>query len=172
VLRPHRPFVLKRLVVGLLLGLVIGGLLGYGLFSVFPTAMGGILAYAFAAVTGVIVGLVAGKPIWAKEGAIEAGLKAFVGALLGCGILFGLRFLSFKVPAVAMFPAEEIGKHPLASLMAISTVLAMFYEIDNDAPKDEPKARIAGPKSRVATDDDASLGEEEEAPRAKKRSGS
>ncbi|MGZ3422095.1 MAG: hypothetical protein ACXVEF_37010 [Polyangiales bacterium] len=166
---------LKRLVVGLILGLVIGGFLGYGLFQLLPTAMSGILAYAFAAVTGVIVGLVAGKPIWAKGGAIEAGLKAFVGALLACGILFGLRFLSFKVPAVAMFPAEEIGKHPLASLMAISTVLAMFYEIDNDAPKEEPKARLSsvgGPKARVAADDLEGLDEEEAAPPAKKRSGS
>jgi hypothetical protein len=161
---------LKRLVVGLILGLVIGGLIGYGLFQVLPTVMGGVLGYAFAAATGVIVGLVAGKPIWAKGGAIEAGLKAFVGALLACGMLFGLRFLSLKIPALAGFPEAEIGRHPLASLMAISTLLALFYEADNTPEPEEAKARIAegGGKARIA-DDDLGLDEEEEAPPAKKR---
>src|SRR5690242_8768720 len=87
---------LKRLLLGLLIGLAIGGLIagvaieGLGLLS-FTGTGGAALAYVFAAVTGVLVGLVAGKPIWAKGGQIEAGLKAFFGALLGAGLMFAIR---------------------------------------------------------------------------------
>lgn len=102
---------LKRLLVGIVLGVVIGGLLGFGLFQVLPGAMAGVLGYPFAAATGVLVGLVAGKPIWAKGAQIEAGLKAFVGALLSMGILFGLRFLGLTIPEVAGIPAAELGRH-------------------------------------------------------------
>ena len=163
---------LKRLLVGLVLGLVIGGLLGYGLFQVFPTAMAGMLGYAFAAATGVLVGLVAGKPIWAKGAQIEAGLKAFVGALLSMGILFGIRFIGLTIPAVAGIPAAELGQHALASLMAISTVLAVFYEIDNTGGDEDEgdKKRVAPEKARIADgSDDELLDEEEPAQKKSKR---
>lgn len=160
---------LKRLIVGLVIGVVLGGLLGYGLFQVLPWAMGGVLGYAFAAVTGVLVGLVAGKPIWAREAAVEAGLKAFVGALLSVGILFGIRYLGVTIPALADLPAAEIGRHPIASLAAIATVLAVFYELDNNGGEDEaPKARVAGDKARIASNGVDAL-EEEEAPAAAKK---
>jgi hypothetical protein len=84
---------LKRLIVGLILGTVIGAVvaavlvqgLGMALFS------NAVFAYLAAAATGVITGLVAGKPIWAADGKIEAGLKAFFGILLGLGAMFVLR---------------------------------------------------------------------------------
>lgn len=161
---------LKRLLVGLVIGLLVGGLLGYGLFQVLPSAMAGALGYAFAAVTGVIVGLVAGKPIWAKEGGIEAGLKAFVGALLAMGILFGIRYLGLQIPAVAEIPTAEIGRHPIASLAVISTLLAVFYELDNTGGgEDAPKARVAGDKARIATGETDVLDDEEQIAAKKKR---
>ena len=46
-------------------------------------APGVIVAYAAAVVTGIVVGLVAGKPIWAEDARIEAGTKAIAGAILG-----------------------------------------------------------------------------------------
>lgn len=163
---------LKRLIVGIILGVVIGGLLGFGLFQLWPTAMSGALAYAFAAATGVIVGLVAGKPIWAKGAQIEAGLKAFVGALLSMGILFGVRYLGVTIPEVAGIPAAEIGRHAIGSLLTISTLLAIFYELDNTGGDEEEgdKKRIAPEKKRVSTDGlDEPL--EEEEPAAKKKAG-
>lgn len=162
---------LKRLLVGLLIGVVLGGLLGYGLFQVLPTAMAGILAYAFAAATGVLVGLVAGKPIWAKGAAVEAGLKAFVGALLAMGILFGIRFIGVTIPAMAEFPAAELGRHPLTALGAIAVLLSVFYELDNTGGDEEeaPKARVAGDKARIATDGVDGLEEEEPSAAAKKK---
>lgn len=164
---------LKRLLVGLVLGVVIGGLVGFGLFQLWGGAMAGVLGYAFAAATGVLVGLVAGKPIWAKGAQIEAGLKAFVGALLSMGILFGIRFLGVTIPEVAGIPAAEIGRHAVGSLVAIATVLAVFYELDNTGGDDEkegaPKARIAGDKTRIAGGDGVDEVEEEEAVAKKKQ---
>src|SRR5260221_13596760 len=87
---------LKRLAFGLLFGLLVGGLLaaavikGLGMLA-FTGTGGAVLAYVFAAVTGVLVGLVAGKPIWASGGQIEAGLKAVAGAIGSLGAMFAMR---------------------------------------------------------------------------------
>jgi hypothetical protein len=166
---------LKRLLLGIVLGVILGGLLGYGLFQVLPGAMAGVLGYVFAAATGVVVGLVAGKPIWAKGAAIEAGLKAFVGALLSMGLLFGIRFVGVTIPEVAGIPAAELGKHAVASLTTIATLLAIFYELDNTGgdETDAPKKRVAraatdGDKTRVATEDDLLEGEEPAARKGKR----
>ncbi len=168
---------LKRLLLGLVLGLLVGGLLGVGIAQVIPGAMTGVFGYAFAAVAGVLVGLVAGKPIWAKGAQIEAGLKSFFGALLGAGILFGLRYVPFTLPALAGFPAAELGRHAVASLAAVATILAIFYELDNTGEPEEekPKARVASggsDKARLASSGSAGgddLDAEEEKPKAKQR---
>src|SRR5271170_1592032 len=88
---------LRRLLIGLVLGLVVGGLAAAGLvaglhMTMFDAGTGGIvLAYIAAALTGVLTGLVAGKPIWASGAKIEAGLKAFFGALIAGGLMFAAR---------------------------------------------------------------------------------
>src|SRR4051794_35712085 len=138
---------LKRLIVGLILGTVIGAVvaavlvqgLGMVLFS------NAVFAYLAAAATGVITGLVAGKPIWAADGKIEAGLKAFFGILLGLGGMFALRtWANFQVD-LSMFKAGEgfLGYLPATSLPIIAGVLAAFYEIDN-SPSDNKKDDESG----------------------------
>lgn len=160
----------KRLVVGLVMGVLIGGLFGFGLAQLSTGLMAGALGYLLAAATGVLTGLVAGKPIWAKGAQIEAGLKAGVGALLGAGLLFGLRFVPLSLPTLAGIPGAELGRHAVASLAAVSTLLAVFYELDNDSSSDEGegKKRVdagASTGARVSTADD--LADEDEAPAAK-----
>ena len=59
---------LGRLLIGIVKGLIVGGLVGFGLAKLGIAAPGAVIAYLAAALTGVLVGLVAGKPIWAKEG--------------------------------------------------------------------------------------------------------
>jgi hypothetical protein len=165
---------LKRLGIGLAIGIVVGVALGYGLFQVFPAAMAGALGYVFAAITGVVVGLVAGKPIWAKGAGVEAGLKAGIGAVLSCALLFGIRFLGFSVPAVAGIPSAPIGHHAIGALLAISTVLAVFYELDNSGSEEDEKnaptrKRVEGeaPSKRMRM---TAEGEDEEvAPPSKKK---
>ena len=87
---------LRRLLVGLILGAIVGGLVAAGLVAglhvlLFAGTTGVVLAYLTAAATGVLTGLVAGKPIWASGAKIEAGLKAFFGALIAAGLMFAAR---------------------------------------------------------------------------------
>ena len=65
---------LKRLLLGLIVGAVVGGRGCCGDHLAGLAAHGAMLGtYALAAAVGAAVGLVAGKPIWAKGGGIEAG---------------------------------------------------------------------------------------------------
>jgi hypothetical protein len=89
---------LIRLVLGLLKGLAIGGLVGFGLAKLGLAAPAALFAYTAAALVGALVGLIAGKPIWAADGRIEAGLKAGFGALLATGLMALARSLGFAMP--------------------------------------------------------------------------
>jgi hypothetical protein len=143
---------LRRLLLGLVLGLVVGGLLAAGLVAglkveTFVGSGGGALAYAAAALTGVMTGLVAGKPIWASGAKVEAGLKAFFGALLGAGAMFALRQWAGGWPLDLHFvgaggPAA-VGDLPAASLPIIAAVLCGLFELDNTGDVD-----VAGSAAR------------------------
>ncbi len=172
----------KRLVVGLSIGLVTGIVLAValvqGLNVSFMTAGGAVLAYLAAAASGGIVGLVTGKPIWASEGKIESILKAAVGAVLALGGMWLLRrFGTMPLDLTALKAGiGPIGELPFTSLPIITGVLGAFYEIDNTpADKDdESKGEKGGGKVRVADKAAASEEaeeeeEEEEAPKAKKK---
>ena len=152
---------LRRLFLGLVLGLVVGGLVAAGFVQglhilTFGEGTGGALfAYASAAVTGVLTGLVAGKPIWASGAKIEAGLKAFFGALLAAGLLFALRQWGGGIPVpVTPFTPDTLseavrhaGDLPVMALPMVAAVLGGFFEIDN-TPGDESESK--GPRKRVA----------------------
>lgn len=173
---------LKRLIVGLVLGGVIGAVVaavlvqGLGWLT-FPN---GIVAYLAAAATGVVAGLVAGKPIWSADGKIEAGLKAFFGALLGLGGMFALRsWVNFDLD-LEMLKAGHgtVGQLPAASLPLIAMLLAGFYELDNsgssdkkdEESKDGASKNESGKKVRVAKEEEVEEEEEEEErPAAKKK---
>lgn len=167
---------IKRLVVGLLFGLLVGGLLaaavikGIGRLD-FIDGTGAVLAYVFAAVTGVLVGLVAGKPIWSKGGQIEAGLKAFFGALLASGMMFALRrWVSFDVDlhSLGIGPgATPAGMLPAVSLPLIAAILGAFYEADNTPePAEGDKDKKAESKTAASANGKkvrvAGKGEEED----------
>lgn len=150
---------LRRLFVGLVLGLVVGGLVAAGLVQglhmlAFPDGTGGaLMAYLTAAVTGVLTGLVAGKPIWAAGARIEAGLKAFFGALLAAGLMFALRQWAGGVhlPVTELTPAGSvIGSLPVASLPAVAALLGAFFELDNTGGDQEGDKKGGGAKKRVA----------------------
>jgi hypothetical protein len=177
---------LKRLLLGLVIGLVVGGVAagvaieGLGLVT-FVGAGGAAIAYVLAAFTGVLVGLVAGKPIWAKGGQIEAGLKAFFGALLGAGLMFAIRsWLGVTVDLGALHAgAGAIGTLPAASLPVIAMLLGGFYELDNTGDSDDDdkkgdkkapaKAGAAKKGVRVAKGEDDAEADEESPASAKKQ---
>jgi len=132
--------------------------------ALFPAGAGGAaLAYLTAAGTGVLTGLVAGKPIWAANAKIEAGLKAFFGALLGAGLMFVLRqWVHFAPDLPMLVPGEaadlvkvaEVGSLPAVALPLVAALLGGFFELDNTGAKDEGDAKAGGgaggTKKRVA----------------------
>ncbi len=182
---------LGRLLIGFVKGIILGGLVGFGLAKLGFAAPPAILAYVAAAVTGVLIGLIAGKPIWAKDAKIEAGMKAVVGALLAGGLMYAARrFLTMPVPLAlgplggfneslneAASSAGTIGGLALTSLAAVAAVLGGFYEADNtpgdtseaaktEAKEPSSKKRIAA--AAEADDDDEAEAEADKKQRAKR----
>jgi len=162
---------LGRLLIGIVKGLMVGSLLGFGLVKLGAAVPGVILAYLAAAVTGVLVGLIAGKPIWAKDAKIEAGTKAFVGALLALGLMAAARtWLLVELPVSFGSLAPEHGAHltlggfAMTSLAAIAALLGGFYEADNDSTGEEAAlaAGESGKSERQRIAASQSAGEEEE----------
>jgi hypothetical protein len=170
----------KRLFVGLVIGLVMGGLVaaalikGLGVLTFAGTGGAVFLAYVAALVTGASIALVAGKPVWAKGAWIEIGLKAFFGSVLAAAGMFALRRWGGITVDLSRFGAGTgtLGSLPATSLPIIATVLSVLFEVDNTdppeakvAPKPAASQRIAGggaaKGARVATDEADREGEEE-----------
>jgi hypothetical protein len=150
-----------RLVIGLLKGLVIGALVGYGLAAAGLAVPGAAIAYPVAAIVGILVALIAGKPIWAKDARIEVGMKAAAGALLAPGLLWlARRFLGFEIPfdlstlpgLKAMSSPATFGMFSATSMAAVAALLAAFFDADNQpGAQEEPPAKGGAAKQRVAT---------------------
>ncbi len=152
---------LRRLFIGLVLGLIIGGLAAAVFVAglkvlVFEGAGGLALAYLAVSIVGAVTGLIAGKPIWASDAKVEAGLKAVFGALLGAGAMFALRQWASSWTADLSFlgaggPAA-IGALPAASLPLIAATLGALFELDNTEekktdPKPSERKRVAPQRS-------------------------
>ena len=158
---------LGRLLLGLVKGLLIGALLGFGLAKLGLGAPIALIAYPAAALGGILVGLVAGKPIWAKDAKIEAGMKAFVGAILGAGLMFAARrWLTMEValPLQGLVEAKAasgaIGMLAITSLAMITAVLGGFYEADNDPAEGGAGGASTGKRVTTGQRVGASAGED------------
>ena len=170
---------LKRLIIGLITGFIMGAIVAAVLVKGLAlTVFSGTLAYVFAAVTGVFVGLVAGKPIWAKGGQIEAGLKAVVGAVVGAVAMLALRrWVEVPVDLSAIGAGYGVlGSLPAASLPIIAAILGALYGLDNTDEPDEAKkadkpakAGAAAKKVRVAASDASEEEADAEPPKRAKR---
>ena len=130
----------RRLLLGLLLGLVVGGLMAVAVVAglkmpAFGGGIGAAIGYAVSSLTGVLTGLVAGKPIWASGAKIEAGLKAVFGALLGAGLMFALRTWAtswtIDIGLLGVAGHGSVGELPAASLPLIAAALGSLFELDN-----------------------------------------
>ena len=155
-----------RLLFGILKGLLVGGLLGFGLTQIpaFASALPAWIAYIAAPLAGIIVGLIAGKPIWAEGGKIEAGLKAGAGALLGALLMWGVRWLLGGVSLGALgVQGAALGSYAITSLAIVASTLGAFYDADNTPEAaDAKKDPAANPKVRVAAPNAAEFEDEEE----------
>jgi hypothetical protein len=164
---------LKRLVLGLVIGVVVGGVAAAVLVSglhvlAFTGDFGALLAYGAAATTGALTGLVAGKPVWAADAKVEAGLKAFFGALLAAGAMFALRQWGqgWTLDLAPLHAGGEgpIGALPAASLPLIAAVLGGLLELDNsDASADPAQRKRVAPPSGASSRSSARVEEDEDA---------
>ncbi len=143
---------LRRLILGLVFGLIVGGAVAFGLVQLgvtsFASGGGEAFAYLSSAVAGALTGAVAGKPICASGAKIEAGLKSFFGALLAVGAMFALQrwgagITSPSVSALGGDGVKPVVELPMMSLPLIAGALGALFGLDNtDEPaKDEPRAR-------------------------------
>jgi hypothetical protein len=143
---------LRRLILGLVFGLIVGGAVAFGLVQLgvasFASGGGEAFAYLSSAVAGALTGAVAGKPMWASGAKIEAGLKSFFGALLAVGAMFALQrwgagITSPNVSALGGDGVKPVVELPMMSLPLIAGVLGALFGLDNteEPAKDEPRAR-------------------------------
>lgn len=153
---------LKRLILGLVKGLVIGGALGaavfFGLTHLHPLT--GIGAYGLYALVGALAGVLAGKAPWIKGAWVEALLKGLFGVAVGAGLYaLASRFLGVDVPAlIDGSVAMKLSEHPLLMAPGIATLFAALVELDNTGEAEpEPKSGV-----RIRSIDDIKVDEDEE----------
>lgn len=143
---------LRRLLLGLLKGALVGGVLGALLvFGLGVPVMQAWLAYLAAVVVGALTGLVAGKPIWASGARVEAGLKAAAGAIVaGVGMIAVRRWLNVNLDLGALGKGG-LGSLSIVSLPLIATVLGLLFEADNTGDDGPPvtKKRVEPDKLRL-----------------------
>jgi hypothetical protein len=159
----------RRSLLGLGEGLLIGAALGIafvrGLGLVAPG--GGVLAL-LGALAGFAVGLVAGRPIWARDAKTEALLKSAAGALGGFGLTFALRhWLKVQIDLDRYsLGAGPAGQLAAVTLPAVAAALGLLFELDDDGRRSSDDSGVRRPaKRRVgARNADPATSENEEQP--------
>jgi hypothetical protein len=157
---------LRRVLLGLVKGVLIGGVLAAALIEgLGVTVFGGLLAYATAVVVGALAGVFAGKPFWAKDARIEVALKAAVGAAVAAAMMFALRKWVTAEVDLSAFGAGAVGSLPAVTLPLIATFLALVFELDNtkEVPANDEAAAIAPSKQRLEDEGDELADVEDEA---------
>jgi hypothetical protein len=134
---------LARTVLGLLTGLFFGTIVAAALvFGLGQASLPFWLATTAIALTGALVGLVAGKPIWAEGARIEAGLKSGFGALMAGVGLFLLHRYTGIVSATVLpigHGAVRAGEVSVLAFPLVAATLTTLFEIDN-TPEGEKEA--------------------------------
>ncbi|MBL8601428.1 MAG: hypothetical protein JNK72_05840 [Myxococcales bacterium] len=151
---------MKRLVIGLVKGLLVGGALGAALhFGLGATTLIGPLAYVFYAVVGALAGLLAGRPAWREGAGVAAILRAVFGLGVGVGLYALAGLLKFEVPLAGVGAGHTLQQIPLLLAPTIATVYATLVEVDDGGENPEPAVQS---KVRINLEDIKV--DEEEAP--------
>ena len=160
---------LRRLLLGLAEGLALGLALGVAAARGIGLASpGGAVALLLGALAGFATGLVAGRPIWARNAKTEALLKAAAGAVAGAGVSFALRrWLSVAVDLTSFsLGAGPAGHLPALTVPAVTTLLALFFELDDDGTRTPPlhsaeRRRFDSERSDPSSSDEPDESDEE-----------
>lgn len=143
----------RRLFLGLFEGVSIGAGLAAASARLGLGAPGSVLLALLAGVAGFLVGLVAGRPIWARNAKTEALLKGGAGALVGA---VGSVALGHWLTLPVNLAAYTLGAGPAGSLAAVvlpavACTLGLFFELDDTggAPR-TPQVGAGDGKQRLA----------------------
>ncbi|HVV82818.1 MAG TPA: hypothetical protein VHE35_07045 [Kofleriaceae bacterium] len=160
-----------KLILGLLKGLVVGVAVGYGAFA---AGLGGGFHWLTYGIIGALVGLVAGRPLWAlitdKEGTTWVSvLKAIFGYGVGVGIyaLVAKVWGGFRLD-ISFLSAQSRLVQDWQPVMggAIGAFLGAFFEID-DAIGGDDKDKKAAPAAKKSLPAPAGPARPRPVPRAK-----
>lgn len=154
---------LKRLGLGLLKGLVIGGAIGAGFqFGLHWADVSWLLGFLIAMGVGGTTGVFAGRPPWQQGAWIEAALKGAVGVGLGALLYWvAARWAAFEVPFPGLADPAAWTALPAVFGPAIAGLYGSLVELDNTG-ESKSKDKKDAPKARVdADEDDLDLDEEE-----------
>ncbi len=145
---------LKRLGIGLLKGLVVGGAVGAALqLGLGWTQTTGLLGYLLAMATGATAGTLAGTPPWKGEAWIEAVLKGVFGVGVGALLYWlGSSFAPFGLPlAIGGAPdGADWTSLPLLYAPAIGGVYGAIVELDNTGKPPKTAGERPKPKKSPA----------------------
>lgn len=167
---------LKRLLIGVLKGIFVGGAVGAALyFALSQGSVDGAYAYMLYGVVGALTGVVAGKPLWKQGAWVEALLRGVFGIAVGCGLYALASSFLGGVGAIplpgALFPPIDkpaeiprfLFQQPLAMAPMMATLYASLIELDNDGKGDD----VGSTKVRVVRLEDIDVGEDEAEAQAK-----
>lgn len=138
---------MARALLGLLKGLIVGGVVGYGflrLGSVVDMEKHAVLTYLACALVGALVGLVAGRAPWRAETIWTPVIKVVVGIIVGSGLCALGRHLLPWSASISIEPvAKDIPLHGAAVLsLLIGLLYGVFVEVDDGVTgKDEAKKK-------------------------------
>lgn len=140
---------LKRIVVAVLEGVVVGGSIAAGIAWLGLSWTDVPVVYGAALATGVAIGLVAGKPPWASSAKVEALLKSAVGAFIAPAAVYGARkwLASLSLDLGPVLGSGPLGDLPRVLLPLTATAIAVLLEIDDAVG---PHATAGQAPARVA----------------------
>ncbi|MDP3277092.1 MAG: hypothetical protein Q8Q09_18010 [Deltaproteobacteria bacterium] len=152
----------KRLVLGLLKGLVIGGALGALFFLVLGINGSGALAYVLAGLAAAIAGIFAGQPPWRQGAWVGTILKGTFGLGVGAALYWVVqRFLGgVPIPALGSVSASTIAEAPIAFMPIVAAVYSMLIELDDGG--EDNSATAGANKTGVRVDGSTSEDESQD----------
>lgn len=153
---------LRRLLIGLLKGLAVGGAVGAALhFGAGATTITSWVNYLLYGAVGLLAGVVAGQPPWRPGAWVASILKGIFGAGLGVGLYaLAVHFLRLPVDGV---PGIESGavlaQAPLLFAPAVATLYATLVELDDggEQPAQESTGVRVSPKGASAELDEVGV---------------
>lgn len=156
----------KRLLIGMLKGLFIGGAIGALVhFALGAPKLDNFMNYPLYALVGALSGALAGRPPWQQGAWVASILKAVFGLVLGAGLyalahafLTGPFHLGF-IPGAVSAP---LAQQPVLFAPLLAMVYATFVELDDGGEQPEP-AVATGVRAGKISLEDIDVGEEEDA---------